>query len=347
KLHAGVAPNALHVAKGRVKRTGVHEGTREGFLGSLGAWIETPVEGSRLYWVYGGAGAGKSAVAQTLCEKYRHTHLAAAYFYSRNDSTRNTIDSFVPTIAYQLAKSPHLESHLAPAIDSKVWSDPGILNCDWEEQFQQLIYKPCTQVQPHLWLSLPRLVIIDGLDECMDHNSGGEVRAGPDLGVQEGQIQLLSMLHHFTSAQPPLPLHFLILSRPEDAITKFFRSHTFTPPIQHFDMHNLHAGSHNDIELYVRYHLALIQNSHMKGIIAPDWPGEMAIRQLVVMADGQFLYIVTAVRYISSYNPEHPLPQDRLAVVLCAREAPLYPLLSNIDQLFHQILQPFAFTPTQ
>ncbi|KAL0564008.1 hypothetical protein V5O48_018047, partial [Marasmius crinis-equi] len=182
KLYASVASKALHVSKGRVGRAGVHEGTREGFLGNLGAWIETPVEGSRLYWVYGGAGAGKSAVAQTLCEKYRHTHLAAAYFYSRNDSTRNTMNSFVPTIAYQLSKSPHLDPHLASAIDSKICSEPGILDCDWEEQFQQLIYEPCTQVQPNLWLSLPRLVIIDGLDECMDHNPADEERAGPDLG---------------------------------------------------------------------------------------------------------------------------------------------------------------------
>ena len=48
-------------------------------------------------------GAGKSALAQSVSEKFETKELAASFFFFRGDSTRNNGDSLIPTLVSQLA----------------------------------------------------------------------------------------------------------------------------------------------------------------------------------------------------------------------------------------------------
>ena len=57
-----------------------------------------------IMWLYGAAGAGKSAIAQTiaeLCEEYKI--LLASFFFFRADSLRSNSKQLVATIAHQIA----------------------------------------------------------------------------------------------------------------------------------------------------------------------------------------------------------------------------------------------------
>ncbi|KAL0568382.1 hypothetical protein V5O48_013599, partial [Marasmius crinis-equi] len=341
KLASRVATNALHNAKSRANRRACLEGTRGGFIEELGQWIEGH-ENGHVFWVKAGAGVGKTAVAQTLCEKYCRTEnstglLAAAHFFSRNDGTRNSMDRFVPTIAYQLAR---LHPHIADAIDTAIRSDPSIMGADWEDQFKRLICEPCNRVDSELWETLPRLVIIDGLDECMDIHEPQTTNQKHHAWERNGQKRLLSMIQNSVTAPSPLPLRFLIFSRPEPTISNFLHTDSF-PDLVQTDMRELRSEADSDIYLYLCQEFArLVSERRDAGLDASSWPGKEALQELTRMSDGLFIYVVTAVKYVMDEDPSSH-PRERLDIILQSK-ASKSPGLEPLDKLYLQILQPFV-----
>ncbi|KAL0563542.1 hypothetical protein V5O48_018523, partial [Marasmius crinis-equi] len=337
--YLGVETHEPHDSEMRGRPTGVYKGTRESVIQRLEGWIEDPVGKGRVYWVRGAAGTGKSTIARTICEKYAGTLLAASFSFSRNDSLRNSLDHFVPTIAYQLAESHRLCSEFNLEISDLLSAEPLTTNVDWEEQFSRLISLPCAAINAELWPSLPRLIVIDGLEECMDRDpQTGKI--DQQLRAREGQRRLLSAIHA-TSTQPSSPLDFLIFSRPGPTIATFFRSHPFNPALERFDMQELRSQADADIKLYLRDQFTRLVDLHPDAGLEKAWPGKEVIHELTLNADGCFSYVATAIRYITGDDPDLPLPQQRLEIVLCASRTSLYRDLSPLDQLYQHILQPF------
>ncbi|KAL0575329.1 hypothetical protein V5O48_006645 [Marasmius crinis-equi] len=336
KLTPHVATNALHNAKARANRRACLEGTRGGFIEELGKWIEDPEGNGQVFWVKAGAGVGKTAVAQTLCEKYSESLLAAAHFFSRNDTSRNSMNHFVPTIAYQLA-SLHLQ--LADAINTAIRSNPSFMGADWEVQFERLICKPCSQVDSQIWKTLPRLILIDGLDECMDIGEPQTTDQRRSTWERDGQRRLLSIIQNSLTAPSPLPLRFLIFSRPEHTISNLLHTDSF-PDLEEMDMRELRAEADSDIYLYLCQEFARLVKERRDAGLDVSWPGEEAIQQLTRMSDGHFIYVVTVVKYVMDPNSLSP-PQERLDIILRPK-ASKYPDLRPLDQLYLQILQPFV-----
>ncbi|KAF9077459.1 hypothetical protein BDP27DRAFT_1179511, partial [Rhodocollybia butyracea] len=60
-----------------------------------------------IIWLYGPAGAGKSAIAQTFAEACARngTLLVGSFFFWRTDTSRNNPQMLFTTIAYQMAMS--------------------------------------------------------------------------------------------------------------------------------------------------------------------------------------------------------------------------------------------------
>ncbi|KAL0573877.1 hypothetical protein V5O48_008071 [Marasmius crinis-equi] len=249
----------------------------------------------------------------------------------------------VPTIAYQLARSPALQPHLADTINAAILSDPGIVGADWEDQFKRLVREPCNRVDPGLWKTLPRVVIIDGLDECMDNHESQAPSQGRDAWRRDGQAALLSIIRDaMTSSSHPLPLRFLIFSRPERVISNFFRTNTSSiPNLGQLDMRNLRVEADQDIELYLRHEFPRFPTLHPDAGLDESWPGEEVIEILTRKSDGHFIYVVTAVKYVMENGPSLSLPQDRLQIVLYPKTT-AYPDLSTMDQLYYSILLPFS-----
>ncbi|KAL0068515.1 hypothetical protein AAF712_004228 [Marasmius tenuissimus] len=205
-----------------------------------------------------------------------------------------------------------------PLVDHAIRSTPEIWQKNWEDQFRAIIQEPCAQVHASEWEALPRLVIIDGVDECVDVTS---------------QKRLLKKIRAST---PSLPLDFLIFSRPEPHIKRIFCRKSFIPAPRIMSLGDF--AVRNDIEKYLRKKFGRLRKEY-KGTLPVSWPGEDVIMVLVDRSTGQFIYVTTVVRFLS-IGKVPVTPQQRLEVVLRAKpvsnSASPYP---DLDQLYSQILQ--------
>ncbi|KAF7333434.1 putative nwd2 protein [Mycena venus] len=114
-------------------------------------------------WLYGPAGAGKTAIMQTLCQRLQEDcRLGGSFFFKRGHTTRGNAKLLFITLAYQLAlHNPHLKGPISKsAVD-----DPSVMGRDMHVQLQKLIIQPCQ----FLGNAAPVILLIDGLDEPEPH----------------------------------------------------------------------------------------------------------------------------------------------------------------------------------
>uniref|UniRef100_A0A0W0F426 Nephrocystin 3-like N-terminal domain-containing protein n=1 Tax=Moniliophthora roreri TaxID=221103 RepID=A0A0W0F426_MONRR len=316
------AINACYDSEQRFPPPNCHPGTRANILATLSEWIESDLKTTKIFWIYGSAGVGKSAIAQNLSEKYASNKLAAAFFFSRNDSTRDKLEPVVATIAYQFCKSGSPLKHvLGPIIIETLRSDPEIFRASHEVQFQKLIIEPCSKVEPALWENLPNAIVIDGLDECVHLPS---------------QERFLALIQRATTSPLPAPWVFIICSRPELHIRDVFDHQDFGEILRRLAV-TPSAEAYQDVRRYLVDKFAILRNKHRAlRCEGASWPGDDSIDQLVKRADGQFIFAVTVIKYIDTRDEP---PQDRLDAILRVyvghgSESPY----SDLDLLYRQIL---------
>ena len=66
-------------------------------------WVKdvTNPQSPRFMWIYGLAGSGKSAIAQTITEMcQREAIIIASWFFSRTVAKRNNVQSVISTLVY-------------------------------------------------------------------------------------------------------------------------------------------------------------------------------------------------------------------------------------------------------
>ncbi|KAJ3516577.1 hypothetical protein NLJ89_g1043 [Agrocybe chaxingu] len=293
-----VAPNAFHNSDDRPDPPKCHEKTRIAVISKIMDWITGKVDADALMlWLYGPAGVGKSAIARTIAELCEPRKLLlASFFFFRSNSTRNTTKPLVANIAYRIAcVIPAARRHIEMAIEA----DPLLLSCSLETQFAKLVVGPLQALAEQGMFSqtpLPPLILIDGLDECLDRTS------------QMKLIQLLS------SCQ--LPLKFLIASRPEQDIKFAFASISTKVIVSHLEL-NDDFNAYEDIRLFLTDKLSNIKQHHpFRGELPAPWPREGQIASLVQKSCGQFIYASLVARFVDS--PRH-LPAQRLDIVLGIR----------------------------
>ena len=167
-LREKVATGAMHNSGERFDPPKCHPGTRTALQDDVSRWVDEPPGGQLVTWLFGPAGAGKSAIAQTISEKL-HTEgkLTASFFFSRRESPskgRGDESALIATLAYQLSQNaPATE----PVIARTVLKNPLIFNLSLDDQVQALIVHPLMVVhQENAQYHCPRVVVVDGLDEC-------------------------------------------------------------------------------------------------------------------------------------------------------------------------------------
>ncbi|KAF8185993.1 hypothetical protein BJ912DRAFT_475317 [Pholiota molesta] len=187
-LLKNISKGASHNAAERGDPPRCHPQTRTAIRAQIMEWIQAPAAMRKLIlWMYGPAGAGKTAIAQSIAEECeRQGLLAASFFFGRTAAGRNDTSRFVATIAYQLSLSvPELSDHILTAIEKK----QDIFSLDITTQMQALIIDPLKSLPPS---SRPIFVITDGVDEC-----------GPN---RESHTSLLKALGTAISElRPPVP----------------------------------------------------------------------------------------------------------------------------------------------
>ena len=270
-------------------------------------------------WVYGPAGAGKSAIAQTIAEMCEEEMiLLASFFFSRNDPSRSNVNPLIATIAYQITFNlPQVRNAILGAIER----DPLIFCKSLAVQFKSLIVAPLQPLAEAGFFSEPtarRLVIIDGLDECSDSK------------VQENILEVLGNAQR----QHQLPLIFLFASRPEQHISFAF-STRILPNITTCIALDESYLPDEDIRLFLTDKFQGIRSTHrLRTYIPPQWPLPDVLNQLVRNSSGQFIYASTVIHYVSSIRHK---PTDRLDIVLAIRPSQKDLPFAELDALYTHI----------
>ncbi|KAG2341817.1 hypothetical protein BDR05DRAFT_851873, partial [Suillus weaverae] len=115
------------------------EGTRVDLLNYIHGLLDNREE-SRLIWLHGTAGVGKSAVAFTVAERMRNA-ARGHFFFSRKHTERCTTEYLFATLAYQLACNfPSVREDL----NRTIRENPALLdpNKSLRDQMEGLFLKP-------------------------------------------------------------------------------------------------------------------------------------------------------------------------------------------------------------
>ncbi|KAJ7134166.1 hypothetical protein C8R46DRAFT_923394, partial [Mycena filopes] len=197
-LERKIASEAFYNSEERFPPPQCYPETRTVVQDTIQAWAEAPGPAPGVMWLYGPAGAGKSAVAQTMAERWASSHeLGASFFFARWRVGGSSGKTLFPTIAYQLAT--HF-SWLKGPIGRAVQADPVICEKALEQQARVLIQEPFLGLDSANPSGRPHLVIVDGLDEC------------DNKATQSRIVQIISRI----LVNGAVPLRFLICSRPDD-----------------------------------------------------------------------------------------------------------------------------------
>ncbi|KAJ7199630.1 hypothetical protein GGX14DRAFT_172319, partial [Mycena pura] len=332
-LHRVIASDAFHDSAERFPQPRCHANTREKLLDVLQKWacgIEPPRNwtwdrnyespslsggdndnepSSGIIWLYGPAGSGKSAVAQSFCQWLKEEgRLGGSFFFKRGHPSRGNARRLFPTIAYQLALLPELKQDISQIIES----DPAIVDRSFSTQLQDLIVGPCRKS----CLSQPVSIVIDGLDEC----------DGDD--IQQDVLQLIGN----AVRQEQLPILFFIASRPESHLWETFAE----PCLDGFHRRLNIEQSFGDVRKYLLDEFARIHREHRTMAMVPSpWPPSKIVEDLVRMSSGYFIYVATVIRFI---DDKRFRPVDRLGIIMGIKNSISGSPFDTLDQLYHQIL---------
>lgn len=188
-------------------------------------------------------------------------------------------------------------------VKRKLTKNWDIFAKNFDIQLQELLIDPLISLKSNRSpVAYPRLVIIDGLDECAD---------------VDVQCELLRAIAR-AIRRIPHPLRFLITSRPEAHIRLVFDHDPDLQAIrvQRYNLSN-DPDADMDISNFFQKEFFKIRRSHSLSQHLPDtWPDQNAISSLVGRSSGHFIFASTVIRYIRSRSHR---PDDRLDVILRLR----------------------------
>jgi hypothetical protein len=269
---------------------------------------------SRLIWLHGMAGVGKSAVAFTIAERMRglkvaeqttsEMRLAGTFFFSRRYTKRCTTGFLFATLACQLASNfPSIRDDVNRAIHV----NPAILDPDksLRDQMEALFLRPLRSLRPRLHKRPPLVFIVDALDEC----------------TSETEIAYLISLLGQALREPDLPVvHILLTSRSEAHICEVIheeaaRTLVCEIPVQ-ISGHGVTAtisldgaDVDDDIYIFVKHSFTKLGNRY------PNFPQPTKdeLERLASRAGRRFIVASTMMNFIDDgYND----PRDRLQLML-------------------------------
>ncbi|KAJ7504919.1 hypothetical protein B0H11DRAFT_1709186 [Mycena galericulata] len=330
-LHRAIAGDAFHDSAERFPQPRCHPETRQKLLDALWNWacgIEPPRKwtghdfarhsvyeedngpSSPILWLSGPAGSGKSAVAQSFCQRLQEEgRLAGSFFFKRDHPSRGNARRLFPTIAYNLALIPQLQQIIAQTIEK----DPAIVDRSMSEQLQRLIIDPCRKG----CLSEPVTVVIDGLDECEGENI---------------QQEILWIVGKMVAGRERLPVFFFIASRPESHIREALAESALTGLHRPLNIEQ----SFQDVEKYLVDEFRRIHGAHRTMATVPSpWPSSEIIKDLVSKSSGYFIFASTVIKFI---DDKRFRPAARLDIILGIKHSSSESPFHALDQLYHQIL---------
>ncbi|KAG7086914.1 hypothetical protein E1B28_002830 [Marasmius oreades] len=154
------------------------------------------------------------------------------------------------------------------------------------------------------------------------------------------QRRVLSVI--FSTYQQPYhyPIRFLICSRPESWIRQEFSC--FSDLTKHIELDDSFRPQY-DIELYLNQQFQEIREdpSYSQVVFPNPWPSPHHVWLLVQKADGQFIFVITAMKFVKM---EYTLPTDQLCIILnticnLSSISSIYSSFDDLDQLYLMVLR--------
>jgi hypothetical protein len=322
-LQKKTAPGALHNSDERYDPPKCHPHTREAILQEIMDWIEDLDRQTRFLWLYGPAGAGKSAIEQTIAELcYKMNFLAASFFFSRSIGGRNEKTLLITTIVDQLIVSiPEIREHVGNAL----YNNPSLPTRSLEAQMDALVVKPLEAAASSStgrvdFMNLrPKVIVLDGLDECSD---------------PESQRYILKVLLNSVSNHS-IPFSFILASRPEQHIREAFDGKPLSSLTTRLVLDDKYHPD-VDIRTFLQSKFQDIKERHpSRGHLPASWPSEEDVQRLVQKSSGQFIYASTVVKFIDSHRH---WPPDRLDIIFGISPPGRMTPSAEMDSLYLHIL---------
>ncbi|KAF9471380.1 hypothetical protein BDN70DRAFT_976622, partial [Pholiota conissans] len=319
-LQKRVAPSAFHNSAQRNDPPRCHPNTRVQILQDMFNWIlQSSDRETWLLWLNGAAGAGKSAIMQTLAEHCVKELIAiASFFFFRGDATRNSIGPLIATLAYQLILSiPETEEGILRTIER----NPLIFDQTLESQLHQLLINPILSLPPHLHRTFA--IFIDGLDECKgEHNQAMLIKLFSTIGQRNSNVPIVSIF----GSRRELQIEAAFIQNPVSRILR-------TIPLDKSDIEK----TSDNIRRFLNDKFAEIRTGHPRRDRLPaNWPPALRVEEIVAKSSGQFIYASVVINYVSlpRYNPARQL--DIIHDISLRGPQSLNPF-EHLDQLYQHI----------
>ncbi|KIK02411.1 hypothetical protein K443DRAFT_6181 [Laccaria amethystina LaAM-08-1] len=302
--------NATHTRLGHIARC--DPGTRLEIIAQIKEWLNDSDNRAAICWLSGPAGYGKSAVAQTIAERYfAKGRLLGCFFFLRGAGERSHISRLIPTLAYQISLSVPA---VKPLLEKALRDEPAILghSVSLAYQFQKLIIGPIhsttSKVLVFSHLAKKKIFVIDALDECND---------------KAEMATFIDVLLNAFPGRSYLPFRILLTSRVEEHIRKKI-DHAGAQFLYHLDLENF--DPHSDIQE-----------------IPKPWPSAEDLTQLLNKTGRSFAFAMTLIQCVGGNSMPHKAlqqllesgadgldPLDKQVLSSASRTAALHQILGTI-----------------
>ncbi|TEB27914.1 hypothetical protein FA13DRAFT_1736091 [Coprinellus micaceus] len=236
---------------------------------------------THVLFLYGPAGSGKSAIAQTIAEELDHRgNLAGSFFFHLGSSTRNHMDRFAITLASQMAHNIPESTEFVEAALTRL---DRLDQIPITTQLDRLVYQPFLSVDRQYWKASaksPFVFVIDGLDECV---------------ARQDALRFISQLLNFVKQHPQLPLRFLITTRLDHGMHALIEgSKARIENLSHYD-------TREDTAMLVWHTFKEVAKRGR--IVRPSrerpWPSPDDVETIIELVDGSPILIRTLVEFIA------------------------------------------------
>ncbi|KAI0062659.1 TPR-like protein [Artomyces pyxidatus] len=279
--------------------------TRVALFDEIAAWIRAAdaQKSAEIFLISDVAGSGKSAIAHTVCQRFRDS-LVSCFFFTRGVAGRDDYNMLLGHVIRDLAA---LSKPLTRKIGSILERDRTVATAGPSRQFDDLLL-PLSPLYP---TDRPLVIVIDALDE------GYKPSDRPEAG-------LLTILRDSIQRLPG-NFRILITCRPDNKIMPFLES---KPHVVQFKRALSGEAAHGDVKTYVYQRLRQILTSK-------NLPEDLSyVSLLIEKSEGLFIWVATILNFLWTCTS----PVRQLERLLTENSPSRLPAESKMDSLYQAIL---------